>query len=162
MKTKFESLQQQRVYIRNFVDRNYIGSKACVNCGKEPTTIVHNEENPYNISFICDDCRLGLDKETLSNLPKINILDNIEINRKFSHSKNLILTEDLKHILEGALDTDKTLVEYLKENNLSYKKYKQAVEKYDKEVKSIKNDLKNHFNSLRAKRVVEMRSQNKI
>ena len=153
MKTDFENLAQQRVYIRNFINRHYLGSKACVNCGKEPTTIVHNEEDPYLVTFICDTCRLGLDKETLESLPKINILEHIEVNKRFSHSKDLVLTEDLKRVLEKALYTDKTLVEYLKENNLSYTKYKEAVIKYEDEIKPIQKRLKEHFNNLRANKI---------
>lgn len=153
MKTKFKSLSNQRVYIRNFVDRYYKGSTKCVNCGKEKTSIVHNAENPYCISFICDDCRIGLDKETLNSLPKVNILDNIEVNRKFSHIKNLVLTEDLKNIIENALTTELSLTEYLKENKLSYNKYREAVNKYEKEIKPIRKKLKQHFNYLRADKI---------
>ena len=84
----------------------------------------------------------------------------VEQNKKFSHSKNLVLDGKMKFILEGALKTNKSLTEYLRENKLSYTKYKQAVKMYEKDVKPIANDLRNHFNLLRAQKVAKKRLQN--
>lgn len=153
MKTTFKDTKQQRVYIRNFVDRYYTGSKKCVNCGKEPTTIIHNEKDPYKISFICDTCRLGVDREDLENLSKINILEHIELNKKFSHSKNLVLDEHLRSVLENALTTKLSLMEYIKDNKISYKRFKKAIDKYDSEIKPIKKELNEHFKQLRNEKI---------
>ena len=160
MKTEFRNIQQQRVYIANFVKRYYKGDKYCIICGNDNTSIVHNEENPYEVSFVCNECRTKHTKEQLKNLPKTNLLIYVEQNKKFSHSKNLVLDGKMKFILEGALKTNKSLTEYLRENKLSYTKYKQAVKMYEKDVKPIANDLRNHFNLLRAQKVAKKRLQN--
>lgn len=153
MITKFKDLQHQRVYIGNFIRRHYTGSRKCVNCGKEPTTIVHNKKDPYKISFICDDCRLGLDEEQLASLKKISLLDYVDNNQKYSPIKNITLTEDLKNILEGILKTDLPLLTYLKENNISSYRYNKILDLYEKEVGPIKDKIKQHLKEQRINRI---------
>lgn len=161
MKTEFKDMQTQRIYIGNFVARHYKDKKECVVCGSDSEiSIIHNPDDAYSISFICKNCRMKLNRQDLLNLPKINILEHIDLNRKFSHSSNLVLDSRIKFILEHALQTEKSLMEYLRENKLSYSKYKKAIALYEKDVKPIKNELRKHFNSLRAQKVVKMRSQN--
>lgn len=159
MKTNFKDMQHQRVYITNFINRRFTGIRACTICGNtENLSVVHNKVDPYKISFICKNCKNKLDRTQLESLPKINILEHIEINKKFSHSKDLILDDKMKLIIENALVTDKSLVNYLRENDISYYKYKVAVEKYENKVKPIKIALKRHFKELRANSI--MKSKN--
>ena len=155
MITKFKDLQHQRVYIGNFVKRHYTGSKACVNCRKEPTTIVHNVENPYLVSFICDDCRLGLDTEQLASLKKVNLLDYVEKNKKYTSTKNIVMTDELKNTIEGILNSDVSLMEYLKKHDLPYHRYKASVKLYEKEIGPIKKKIQTHLESMRRAKISE-------
>lgn len=161
MKTQFDNIQSQRVYVRNFINRHYTGEKRCVLCGKEPTTIVHNEDNPFLISFICDSCRAKTNKHFLSDLPKVNILEQTDTNKRYSHVKNLILTEDLKNILKNALKTNLSLTEYLRQNELSYNKYKKAIELYEKNGDLIEDDLTEHFKELRNSNISKTKTSHK-
>ena len=47
MKTDFESMQEQRTYIRNLVDRKLKFVPKCSVCGSEDVTIIHNFKHPY-------------------------------------------------------------------------------------------------------------------
>ena len=47
--------QKNRIKVANLVARNNNIDKSCCVCGK-PGRILHNSENPYYISFICNEC----------------------------------------------------------------------------------------------------------
>ena len=48
--------QHERVKIANLIARKPEIQKICCICGKEGK-ILHNRENPYYITFICDECK---------------------------------------------------------------------------------------------------------
>ena len=154
MKTYFDNMKQQRVYIKNFINRRFIGKKECAICNiEENLSVVHNKENPYQISFICKNCRSKISKDKLEKLPKVDILKNIEINPKYSHSKDLVLDSKMKFIIEHSLETDMSMMNYLKSQKISYHKFKIATKLYEKEVAPIEKDIKNHFKRLRVKNI---------
>jgi hypothetical protein len=153
MKTDFESMQEQRTYIRNLVDRKLKFIPKCSVCGSKDVTIIHNFKHPYDIGFICKSCRAGKTKEELQKIPKINLLENIEVNSRYSHSKNLVLTKEIKNLINESLKTNLSLTEFLREKKFSYKKFNYALELYEKERKNITQDVKTHFKSLRAEKI---------
>ena len=154
MKTDFKDMKHQRVYIKNFINRRFIGEKQCAVCSSnENLSVIHNKENPYQISFICKDCKSKLARKDLENLPKVDILKNIEVNKRYSHSKDLILDSKMKFIVEHSLETDLSMMNYLKSHNISYHRFKIATKIYEKEVAPIEKDIKNHFKRLRVKNI---------
>lgn len=154
MKTEFDSMQEQRTYIRNLVNRKMKYVPKCIICHSDKNiTIVHNFNHPYNISFICETCRHSKSKVELEALPKINLLDCIDTNSKYSHSKNLILDESIIAIINEALNTKLSLTEYLKTKNFSYHKFKTALNLYEKSQKGITNKIETHFKKLRADKI---------
>ena len=154
MKTDFKDMKHQRVYIKNFINRRFIGEKQCAVCSSnENLSVIHNKENPYQISFICRDCKSKLTRKDLENLPKVDILKNIEVNKRYSHSKDLILDSKMKFIVEHSLETDLSMMNYLKSHNISYHRFKIATKIYEKEVAPIEKDIKNHFKRLRVKNI---------
>lgn len=156
MKTNFKNMDTQRVYISNFVKRKYNKEIKCIKCGTtKDVQIINNPDNPYSISFICKECRLGMPKQEQQSLEKINLLENIDTNKKFSRVNSLILTDELIKIVQNSVTTESTMINYLKENNLSYQKFWRAVKLY--EIKendlNITEKIQNHFNSMRIQKV---------
>ena len=52
-----EEMQKLRVRIANMVARDKTIDRRCCVCGKRNAEILHNQKNPYLITFLCRTCR---------------------------------------------------------------------------------------------------------
>ena len=111
-------------------------------------TKIDKKKTIYNVENIKEKPNFGIIK-----IPKINLLENIEVNSRYSHSKNLVLTKEIKNLINESLKTNLSLTEFLREKKFSYKKFNHALELYEKERKNITQDVKTHFKSLRAEKI---------
>lgn len=129
--------QKIRVKITNIVARDETIEKKCCICGKEDAQILHNKKDPYNIAFICSECRK--DKKNLEEAEKHRFsleeykqeqLDNRDDNRYLDTRK--FSQEEVKEIIDGYIAPSNTLTmgEYAEEHNISRYQFNQLVDLY--------------------------------
>lgn len=124
--------QRNRTKVANFVARNKSIDRSCVICGK-PGRILHNENNPYFISFICNECSKDKEKLAQAANKRVDIKKLLE-NRSKKYIATKSFPEDvLKQIVENYINSHFLYVgEYCQKIGISRYQFNKALEIYDK------------------------------
>ena len=114
-KQKVEQWHKTRVKVINFVARKPEIEKVCCICGK-PGKILHNRENPYCISFICDECKKNPENIKIAESKRIDIRGIID---KDSLSINNFLKTDIITLNSQETALNLNNGEYSEENRIA-------------------------------------------
>ncbi len=149
-----------RTKIANLVARNSGIDRRCCICG-QPGKILHNEGNPYMITFICDNCRLdeNLVKQAESNRYDIRT----KLNKRHKAYSHFTDTE-IKQIVDNYLKKMLTIGEYCDEVKLSRHQFNKLVSIYnEKEPKAnISQRVTVHSQKIKAQLRNNQMEQNKL
>lgn len=161
-----DAKQKLRVKITNRVARNKYIKKECCMCGSKnenEITILHNEENPYYIAFICNTCRQDVHKILEAEKKRFNLQELIDeqvANREDNHYfKTADFTvEEVNAIVDGyvAYGNTMTMGEYSKAHNISRYQFNMLVEKY-KEYNPDKANIIDNMVKTRSKAIQRSR-----
>lgn len=149
-----------RTKIANLVARNSEIDRTCCICG-QPAKILHNEGNPYMITFICDNCRM--DDKLLKQASKRRYDIRTKLNKKhkaYSHFTDA----EIKQIVETYLKKMVTIGEYCQEIKLSRHQFNKLIDIYEeKEPNSnISKRITDHSQKIKAQLRNNQLEQNKI
>lgn len=146
--------QKLRVKITNTVARNKYIKKECCMCGSKnenEITILHNEEDPYYIAFICNTCRQDVHKILEAEKKRFDLKAYIKeqvANRDNNYYINTsdFSIEEMQRIVEGYLSIDNTMTigEYSEAHNISRYQFNMLVEKYKEYNTYISDMIKHH------------------
>lgn len=136
-KQRAREWQRERVRITNLVARDETISKKCCICGKDNSTILHNKENPYLITFLCKECRKDKDNIVKAEQYRFDLQEYRDNQLREREDKYYIDTkkfseEEVKEIVEG-YDKHSNLLtfgEYAEQNGLSRHQFNQLQERY--------------------------------
>ena len=129
--------KKDRTKIANLVARKPEIKKRCCICGSTEAKILHNDKNPYCISFICDECR-----EVPENVEKAK-LERIDIRRKLNCealSAKSFSDIDVKVLVDEYLSKLISIGAYCEEKHISRHVFNKLIERYEK----IYNDVGVH------------------
>ena len=138
-KVKAKEWQKSRVKITNMVARDDTIEKKCCICGKEDAQILHNKINPYNIAFICSECRKNNENKKKAENYRIDLekykenkLENRKGNRYLDTRK--FTKKEVKEIVDGYIKEDNklTIGKYVEEHKLSRYQFKKLIILYSK------------------------------
>lgn len=148
--------QKERVKITNLVSRKPEIDKSCVICGK-PGHILHNKENPYCISFICDECSKDSNNIEVAKTKRIDI--RTKLNKQNLNVSNFTRKE-LKDFVEKYLSVRNILPisKYCKELGISRHQFNEIIKKYEEITgkDNINVLIRNKTNTLRTGKLIEV------
>lgn len=157
-----EQYQKTRVRIANLVRRRTNLKTNCVVCGK-PGHIMHNKENPYFISFICDECSKDSSKIKEAESKRFNLCNNIIERTRYATDYS---EQEVIHIIENYLSVNNILPieDYCKSIDVSRYIFNLLIKRYEKieHKRNIHTLIKNKTNSLRAHKLVNIRNKGVI
>ncbi len=116
--------QKTRVGIINLIARHPEIEKICCICGKEGKTL-HNRENPYFITFICDKCRKNKDNLLIAEKSRKDIrkrLNDVSV-INFNNDKIIKLVEQF-------MNSELTLGEFCEQECISRYQFNKVIERY--------------------------------
>lgn len=125
-KQQAKERQKQRVRITNTVARDSTLDKNCCLCGKKDSPILHNNDNPNMITFLCDECRK--DKNKLEKAEQFRFdLEEYKMQKIKNRDNNLYLKtrnftkQEVKELVEGFTKITNILTfgEYCEKHNIS-------------------------------------------
>ena len=132
-----EEIQTLRVKIANMVARDKTIDRRCCICGKENAEILHNQENPYFITFLCRTCRTNEDNVKKAEKTRFNLREHKSKLKELSNNKTYLHTnqytpETVKNIVDRYLfkTQDKNFGEYCKEIGLSRYQFNSVLDLY--------------------------------
>lgn len=132
-----EEIQTLRVKIANMVARDKTINRRCCICGKENAEILHNQEDPYFITFLCRTCRTNEDNVKKAEKTRFNLREHKSKLTELSEDKTYLHTnqytpETVKSIVDRYLfkTQDKNLGEYCKEIGLSRYQFNSVLDLY--------------------------------
>lgn len=159
-KQKAEQWHKTRVKVINFVARKPEIEKVCCICGK-PGKILHNRENPYCISFICDECKKNPENIKIAELKRVDIRGIID---KDSLSINNFLKTDIINIVKQYLNTLDTLGEYCEKIGISRYQLNEMINKYELYYpnSNIKQRIRNKSKVIKNQRLKRIAEQKDI
>lgn len=103
-RVKSDQRQKNRIKVANLVARNDNIDKTCCVCGK-PGRILHNNDNPYYISFICNECAKDENKKKQAILKRKDIRTMLN---KRGISTKTISEKEIQSIVENFKEKNKT------------------------------------------------------
>lgn len=129
--------QRQRARITNTVARDETINKNCCICGKENSPILHNNDNPNMITFLCAECRKDTDRLKRAERYRFN-LDIYKQRQIESRENNSYLdtrkftAQEVKDLVENFTKITNTLTfgEYCEENDISRYQFNKITELY--------------------------------
>ena len=163
-KIKALNWNKTRVKIANMVARKKELDKSCCICGN-PGNILHNKKNPYNIAFICDECRKDPEKLKEAENLRFDIRSKLNL-------QNLNITnytkDGIKTIVEDYIkkpeNKTKSIGEYCKQIGLSRYQFNIIIEKYEELYPSsnMKEQVRNRFRKVQRERLHEASSMRNL
>lgn len=155
-----EERQKKRIKIANYVSRNPDIDRSCVICGKQGR-IMHNEEDPYYISFICNDCAKSLSNLTIAEESRRDV--RLEVNKEGNkYSKISDFTdEEVKRIMLGFLNGEVLTGEYCENVGITRYQFNGMIKRYEQLFPNQKNLIKQHRSKLQGKKLSEVKMKNK-
>ena len=159
-----------RTKIANTVRRNNINKK-CFNCEKEGK-IIYDFKNPYNVVFICTECKSNPDLVKEAENHRIDIKDMIKIVVNNSIGTNGITNKQIRwidkenviKIIDEFLKSPMTLEQYIAKLNLSRHQFYGIVERYNSylpEDETINKEIKLKMNKVQRDNVIQQKHKNK-
>lgn len=134
-----EEIQTLRVKIANMVARDKTINRKCCICGKENAEILHNQEDPYFITFLCRTCRTNEDNVKKAEKTRFNLREHKSKLTELSEDKSYLHTnqytpETVKQIVEDYVISHNTLTfgEYADQLGLSRYQFNSILELYKK------------------------------
>ena len=142
-----ERSKKDRVRIANMVKRKPEIEKHCCICGRDDAEILHNKKNPYNITFICRECRADDDKLKEAENYRFDIR---EIMNKSTLSAKNFVEGDVKSLVEDYLFEVTSIGAYCDKVGISRHQFNQLIDRYSfiYDDKSIKKKVLNHANKI--------------
>lgn len=143
--------ENARTKVAHLVRRSGLDKK-CVICGKSGT-ILHNRENPYMISFICNDCRKDPEKEAKADKLRFDIRDAMP--KRGTHILRTSSDSYVTQIVSGYLKDVVPIREYCRNVGISSQQFHKLVERY-KELypnQPIEENIKSHRNTVHRHRI---------
>lgn len=135
---KAKERQKQRIKIANTVKRYNINNN-CYICGNKGK-IIHNYKDPYNIAFLCDNCRKDLTNLKTIEEHRINIeeiiLNNLKENMVDKQVKRLP-KEEIKVLVDEYLNKEISIGKFCNEKGISRHQFNTMVKLYSKEYQEI-------------------------
>lgn len=145
-----KSIQRKklRTKIANLVARNSEIARTCCICGK-PGKILHNENNPYKIAFICDECRKDTNKLKLASEKRFDL--RTKLNKQHKAYSNFTNAEIVK-IVDNYLKQLNTIGDYCDKNNISRHQFHKLVTIYESIVPNtnIEERVTSHSQKIKA------------
>lgn len=159
-KLKAEQWHKTRVKVINFVARKSEIEKVCCICGK-PGKILHNKENPYCISFICDDCKKDPTNIKIAESKRFDVREKIN---KSSLSVNNFTEKDIITIVNNYLNNICTLGKYCDDVGISRYQFNEMLNKYEEyyPTSNIKQRVKNRSKIIKNEKLKKIAEQKSI
>lgn len=150
--------QKERVRIANLVARKPELQKVCCICGK-PANILHNVQNPYYITFICNDCRKNPKYLQKAEKYRFDIRTQMD---KTSLSVVNFTDKMITEIVENYLLTDLSIEDYCQQIQISRYQFNKLLDMYlelypDKDATKI--EVKLHSNDIQRNKIVEWKTK---
>ena len=129
-KSDYEQWSKERTKIANMVARKPELEKICCVCGK-PGNILHNREDPYYITFICDECRKDPQKLTLAEERRFDIRTKLNVGTMnvTTYTDEMVKRTVLEYMNENYL---MSMGDYCKKRGISRHQFNQLLDRYDK------------------------------
>lgn len=125
---EYKEWDKERVKIRNLVSRNPEIKQVCCICGKKGK-ILHNRQDPYYITFICDKCRKDKSNLTIAEESRFDVRTKLEM----GHTSIRNFTDEMViRIIIGFINKNITIGEYCKEIGISRYQFNQLQKYYSK------------------------------
>lgn len=121
-----ENWENNRVKVSHFVRRNNI-EKKCVICGKQGA-ILHNNEDPYYIAFICNDCRRDPQKLEEAEKRRFDIRNIVD--KKGTHILKTSTDEYITKVVTDYLQDTLPIREYCNKVGISNRQFHTILNKY--------------------------------
>lgn len=119
--------QKERVKIANLVARKPELQKICCICGKTGH-ILHNRNNPYFITFICNEC--DKDKNKLLEAEDYRFDLRLKLNKPNLNTRNFV-KEEVENIVEGYLIDKLSIGDYCDKREISRYQFTQLIKRYE-------------------------------
>ena len=149
--------QHERVKIANLIARKPEIKKICCICGKEGK-ILHNRENPYYITFICDECKK--DSENINKAEKTRFDVREKLDKANLCVSNFSDTE-INQLVNGYINNQESIEKYCEKNNISRHQFNQIIDRYKKlfPPKDISTEVKEYF-KLTQRKIINKKIEN--
>lgn len=122
-----EFIRKERVRIANMVKRKPEIQKKCCICGRLNADILHNDKNPYMITFLCDRCRKN--KEKIQEAEKYRF-DLREVADKSKLSSKNFTIKDLTQIVDDFITANVSIGNYCDSVKISRYQLNNLVARY--------------------------------
>ena len=119
--------QKQRVRIANYVARHPDIDKTCSVCGERPGSIIHNVDDPYYISFICEECNKDNANKTIAIEQRRDIRQEIKSDRI---KINRLTDAQIKRYVLDYMNDYISIGAYCKKVNITRYQFNQIVKRY--------------------------------
>ena len=119
--------QKSRMKVANLVARSKEIDRNCVICGNLGK-IVHNIEDPYYITFICDECKKDDKKYKLALTKRRDIRESLE--KRYLHS-NLLSDKQVREIVNNYMHDYLTIKDYCLKINITRYAFNRILKIYD-------------------------------
>lgn len=152
-----DNRQFLRVKIANLVSRKCSIDNICCICGKKGN-ILHNPEDPYNIAFICLDCRKTPKNLEIAEKHRFNLLDNLKETKTRTPD---ISDKQVIKIIDNymKLKQFKSIGDYCNEIGVSRYQFNKLVDRYEKlkPDRPIRQNIKGKSNSVQIQKVRQLK-----
>ena len=147
--TKSLKFKKNRTKIANMVARKPEIQKHCCICGNTDAQILHNENNPFMISFICKKCRANKRRLEEAETKRVDIRETMD---KSKISSGTFLEIDVKLIVENYLLETLSIGRYCTCIGISRYIFNKLIERYSEifNEPTIKRYIQKHSNKLSA------------
>lgn len=159
---KQESLnwQKERVKIANLVARKPEIEKVCCICGK-PGNILHNRQDPYYITFICDECKKDPNNLIIAEESRFDLRTKLD---KTNLCIKNYTKEEIIRIVVGYMNDTISIGDYCDKLNMTRYQFSQLISYYDKifPKQNIRQLVTNRSNKIQKQKCVKRVEQQYI
>lgn len=150
---KQESLdwQRERVKIANLVARKPELEKVCCICGN-PGNILHNRQDPYYITFICDECKKDPNNLIIAEESRFDL--RTKLDKSGLCIKNYTQQEIIR-IVVGYMNQNMSIGDYCDNLNMTRYQFSQLIDSYNNIFpnQNIKQLITNRSNKIQKQKV---------
>ena len=151
--------QHERVKIANLIARKPEIQKICCICGKEGK-ILHNRENPYYITFICDECKKGPENINKAEKTRFDVREKLDKANLCVHN---FKDDQIIEMVESYMNDIISVGDYCDKIGISRHQFNQIIDRYKKLFprKNMDRIIKNRTRKVQSeklKRIAEEKS----
>lgn len=121
-----EEWHKERVKIINLIRRKPEIKKICCICGK-PGKILHNRQDPYYITFICDECKKDKNNLIIAEENRFDVRTKLDKDHLSTHN---FTDEEVVRIVVGFMNGILSKGEYCNKIGISRYQFDQIVKRY--------------------------------